>query len=71
VPSGDVVAYAEAIITLLDRGDQRARMGQEGRARIANELGWPHQRDAYVFVYDRLVGRTATDVTRTGSQARG
>jgi hypothetical protein len=25
--------------------------------RIEDELGWPHQRTAYVGVFDRLVGR--------------
>jgi glycosyltransferase involved in cell wall biosynthesis len=58
VPSGDVAAYARAIVDLLDDNRARVNMGRRGRARIENELGWPHQREAYVFVYDRLVGRT-------------
>jgi hypothetical protein len=32
-------------------------MGRLGRLRIEEELGWPYQRDAYVGVYDKLVGR--------------
>jgi glycosyltransferase involved in cell wall biosynthesis len=58
VPSGNVAAYAQAIVELLDDDTRREAMGRAGRLRIEEELGWPHQRDAYVGVYDRLVGRT-------------
>jgi glycosyltransferase involved in cell wall biosynthesis len=71
VPSGDVRAYAEAIVELLDDADKRADMGRKGRLRIENELGWPHQRDAYVFVYDRLVGRARTTVRYLRPRVRG
>jgi glycosyltransferase involved in cell wall biosynthesis len=60
VPSGDVAAYARAIVELLDDDDKREVMGREGRGRIEEELGWSYQRDAYVDVYDTLVGRTRT-----------
>ncbi len=60
VPSGDVAAYARAMVELLDDDDRREVMGRTGRLRIEEELGWPYQRDAYVGVYDRLVGRTHT-----------
>ena len=65
VKSGDVAAYARAIVELLDDDDKREDMGLEGRLRIEKELGWPHQRDAYVRVYDRLVGRTRTAARQT------
>jgi glycosyltransferase involved in cell wall biosynthesis len=58
VPSGDVAAYARAIVALLDDDDRRELMGKEGRLRIEEELAWTYQRDAYVDVYDNLVGRT-------------
>ena len=58
VPSGDVAAYARTIVELLDDDDRREVMGQEGRLRIEEELAWTYQRDAYVDVYDNLVGRT-------------
>ena len=32
-------------------------MGEAGRIRIEQELGWPRQRDLYVGVYDTLVDR--------------
>jgi glycosyltransferase involved in cell wall biosynthesis len=55
--AGDVAAYARAVVELLDQPEKRAEMGRIGRRRIEQELGWPHQRKAYVGVYDRLVGR--------------
>jgi glycosyltransferase involved in cell wall biosynthesis len=57
VESGDVPAYARAIVDLLDDGDKREDMGKAGRVRIEQELGWSHQRDAYIGVYEALVGR--------------
>jgi glycosyltransferase involved in cell wall biosynthesis len=58
VESGDVAAYARAIVELLDDGGKREVMGRTGRVRISEELGWPYQRDAYVGVYDTLVDRS-------------
>ena len=71
VPSGDVPAYARAIVALLDDEPARAEMGRIGRQRIDSELGWPHQRAAYVSVYDRLVGRADTAASRPESPVRG
>ena len=70
VPSGDVAAYATAIVELLDDDEKREDMGREGRLRIEKELGWPHQRDAYVGVYDGLVGRTRAAARQTRPQVR-
>src|SRR5262245_2369467 len=60
VQSGDVAAYAKAIVELLDDDVRCVEMGRVGRRRVEEELGWPHQREAYVGVYDRLVGRVGT-----------
>jgi glycosyltransferase involved in cell wall biosynthesis len=57
IQNGDVAAYAKAIVELLDDCDKREVMGRIGRLRIEEELGWSYQRDAYVGVYDALVGR--------------
>jgi glycosyltransferase involved in cell wall biosynthesis len=57
VNSGDVAAYAQAIVELLDDPAERIRRGAVGRQRIEDELGWAYQRKAYVDVYDGLVGR--------------
>jgi glycosyltransferase involved in cell wall biosynthesis len=58
IESGDVPAYARAIVELLDDEDRREAMGRTGRLRIDAELGWPYQREAYVGVYDFLSART-------------
>jgi glycosyltransferase involved in cell wall biosynthesis len=71
VPSGDVAAYTRAMVELLDDNDKRHDMGREGRLRIEKELGWPHQRDAYVGVYDRLVGRTGPSARQISPPVRG
>jgi glycosyltransferase involved in cell wall biosynthesis len=57
VENGDVAAYGMAILELLDDPDRREVMGKTGRLRIENGLGWPYQRDAYIGVFDALVGR--------------
>jgi glycosyltransferase involved in cell wall biosynthesis len=57
VDSGDVAAYANSIVELLDDGDRREVMGRAGRRRIEDGLGWSHQREAYVGVYNNVVGR--------------
>jgi glycosyltransferase involved in cell wall biosynthesis len=71
VPSGDVAAYAQAIVELLDDDSRRSAMGRAGRLRIEEELGWPHQRDAYVGVYDRLLGRTRAVAQQARPGVRG
>jgi glycosyltransferase involved in cell wall biosynthesis len=57
VPDGDIAGYARTIVRLLDDPPMRRAMGDIARARVDGALGWPHQRAAYVEVYDRLVGR--------------
>jgi len=58
IDSGDIAAYARAIVEILDDPDKREAMGKQGRVRIEQELGWPFQRDRYVAVYDGIVGRS-------------
>jgi glycosyltransferase involved in cell wall biosynthesis len=70
VPSEDVAAYARAIVHLLDHDSERAWMGRLGRVRIERELGWPKQRDAYIRVYDNLLGRTRPTADRTQHQVQ-
>lgn len=57
VKPNDVGKYAEAVIALLDDEQTRARMGAIGRQRIEGPLAWKHQREAYVGVYEGLLGR--------------
>jgi glycosyltransferase involved in cell wall biosynthesis len=55
VEPNDERAYAEAIATLMDDEPRRARLGKMGRIRVEQELAWPHQKRAYLGVYERLV----------------
>ena len=50
----DVRDYAAAIVALVDDEAERVRMGKLGRARVEQELAWPHQERAYLGVYDRV-----------------
>jgi glycosyltransferase involved in cell wall biosynthesis len=58
VESGDIAAYARAMVELIDDADRREVMGRTGQLRISGELGWPYQREAYVGVFDTLAART-------------
>jgi glycosyltransferase involved in cell wall biosynthesis len=55
-----VQEYAEAIVALMDDEPGRTQLGQLGRARVEKELAWPHQRQAYVDVYQRLTADRGT-----------
>lgn len=57
VPDGDIAAYARAVVDLVDDPDRCTQMGRLGRHRVETELGWPHQRQAYLGVYDGLTRR--------------
>ncbi|MFF0816091.1 glycosyltransferase family 4 protein [Rhodococcus sp. NPDC003318] len=55
VPSGDLEAFADAVERLLDNPPLRARLGVAARRRVARELDWRPQAQAYVGVYDELL----------------
>ena len=50
----DVRDLADHILALLADPERRARMGQVGRERIENELGWEHQKGYLLAAYDQL-----------------
>jgi glycosyltransferase involved in cell wall biosynthesis len=66
-PDADIREYAAAIVALIDDDAERAQMGKLGRARVEEELAWPHQEKAYLAVYERLTSKASG----TGPQARG
>lgn len=47
--------FAEKIAWLLDRPEERERMGSEGRERILNGLAWDHQKDQMLAAYERAI----------------
>ncbi len=54
VPEQDTDALAQALARLADDPGLRARMGAAGRARIENELGWPHLARRYLAHFARF-----------------
>ncbi|WP_106816269.1 glycosyltransferase family 4 protein [Microbacterium timonense] len=56
VPSGDIAAFADAVERLMDDPALRADLGRKARARVATELDWRPQAEAYVAVFDEVSG---------------
>lgn len=54
--SGDISGFANAVERLIDDPDLRLSMAKKARARVAESLDWRPQAEAYVGVYDRLLG---------------
>lgn len=54
VPEQDPAALAAAIAALVTDESLRKRMGRASRARIENELGWPHLARRYIEHFERL-----------------
>ena len=57
VRSGRVEDYARAIVDLVDLPEVCAEMCRVGRERVELVLSWSHQRQAYLDVYDGLLGQ--------------
>lgn len=51
-PANDESAFAKLIVQLLDDPDERSRMGEIGRARVAGPLSWEHSRVALLAAYE-------------------
>jgi hypothetical protein len=60
VPSGDVLAFADAVELLLDDPERRLAMARLARDRVCRHLDWQPQSQAYVGVFDRLFPRIVT-----------
>ena len=64
----NVDQFAELILKLFDAQELRTRMGEIGRARIEQSLGWSHQRTVLLQVYDDLfAGRLKGDLPKCDS----
>jgi glycosyltransferase involved in cell wall biosynthesis len=53
----DVVDFAEKILYLLDRPDERVKMGEFGKRRVEDELEWRHEEPKLLAAYDMLFRR--------------
>ncbi|GAA1270767.1 glycosyltransferase WbuB [Planotetraspora silvatica] len=62
VEPGDSDGLADALVALLDDPERRARLGAAGRRRAERELDWVPQSEAYLNVYDELLGRQSPKV---------
>ena len=58
VESGDVGAFADAVERLLDDPELRVRLAREARDRVSTHLDWKPQSEAYVGVWESLLGST-------------
>jgi glycosyltransferase involved in cell wall biosynthesis len=56
VPSGDTMAFADAVEKLIDDPALRVELGRRGRERVASQLDWRPQAEAYVGVFDEVSG---------------
>ena len=56
------------IVELVDASETRAEMGRRGRERVEQKLAWIHQKQAYVAVFDELVGRKTVVPATDGVQ---
>jgi glycosyltransferase involved in cell wall biosynthesis len=65
VSPGDLDAFATEVERLLDDPQRRIRLGRAARTRVASELDWQPQAQAYVGVFDGLFG-TPPDADRRG-----
>ncbi|MEA2506501.1 MAG: hypothetical protein QOH48_1119 [Actinomycetota bacterium] len=54
---GDTGDLADRVVALLDDPDRRRRMGAIGRQRVERYLSWELQREPYLAVFERLLGR--------------
>ncbi len=59
--SGDISAFADAVETLLDDPKRRVDLGLRARERVAAELDWRPQAEAYVSVFHELLGNAPDD----------
>ncbi|GAA2212663.1 glycosyltransferase family 4 protein [Nonomuraea monospora] len=56
-PANDESEFAKLIARLLDDPEERRRMGEIGRERVAGPLSWEHSRTALLAAYEAAVRR--------------
>jgi glycosyltransferase involved in cell wall biosynthesis len=71
-PANDEAAFAKLIEALLDSPEDRARMGEIGRRRVAGPLSWDHSRASLLAAYaaaSRVASPAGTPTPSTSQQA--
>ncbi|HXY43281.1 MAG TPA: glycosyltransferase family 4 protein [Acidimicrobiales bacterium] len=63
----EVESFARVLVDLLDDEARRSSMGAAARSRVEDELAWSHQRDAYLGVYEGLLGTPVLAVVTSPS----
>jgi sugar transferase (PEP-CTERM/EpsH1 system associated) len=67
IPTGDSLALANALMTLLKDDEERIKRGNNARQRVCQRFDWDRTVAAYLHVYDELLKRSAgTASERTG-----
>jgi len=67
VPVGESSALAQALRDLLEDDEKRQRLGENGRNRVSRRFNWDRTVEAYLGVYDQLLGRsTVNSLERAG-----
>ncbi|CAA0123440.1 N-acetyl-alpha-D-glucosaminyl L-malate synthase [Halioglobus japonicus] len=59
IPAGDHVALADALAALLKNDGNRMKQGENARQRVCHRFDWDRTVEAYLHVYDELLGRAA------------
>lgn len=61
VPSGDISAFADGVLALLDDEEKRVELGVAARERAVQIMDWRPQAQTYVRVYDALLQHAPRD----------
>jgi glycosyltransferase involved in cell wall biosynthesis len=64
-----VEEFAQKIIWLLDRANERQRMGEFGRQRVENELAWKYSVSHLLRAYDRAFAKRGESSTVCEAEA--
>lgn len=56
-PANDADAFADRIALLIEDEDLRRSLGQKGRRRVLETLGWTHSAERLLAAYDRIFAR--------------
>jgi sugar transferase (PEP-CTERM/EpsH1 system associated) len=65
IPARDYVALSSALAGLLQNDVERTRQGENARQRVSDRFDWGQTVDAYLQVYDEVLGRATTPVRET------